>query len=614
MADLYVKNLTLFSKNTFTSLRDALKVARSGDVIHLEKAETIGKITQNKETIAKPIPITTNVTLTGSQTLTVEDQCAGFLVENVNVTLKNLTVRLGAKSNLLKLVDHYDHQVTGIELNLDMGLQHDARDWYPPIFTQSKKAHYEFIHTRSDYFYLQGQSVTLKHCRLGNFYGPQSIIQCESIKHQQCTFHNLHLISQSGQGVYSGTYTKTEGPLVITGFSGLQEGLSLKYTASKTYAKSFLDNSYYRPQLVGLTLNQCFGFTLKDYRQKVAGLEWTPLIIQDSEVILSDFTLKPAPLKNQLINSQLRLQNVTDLGQWQEEGQVKRSEASLKREGNSESFKRLQSLIGLENVKNQLEEMMAMAMTNEELRKRNLPVNNGFSLHMVFAGSAGTGKTTVAKLFGEILYEEGILPTANFTIATRKDLVAEYVGQTAIKTHELIEKAKGGILFIDEAYSLRASKTGNDFANEAVDQLVMDAEEYRDELVIILAGYTNEMEDFINNTNPGLKSRFKNWIVFPDYQLEELLAIIRFTAKDQGLILRDTTTLDLSFAKIFNQKGYVDGNARFIRNYVQDLIMAKNLRTSQAMRSGQQLSDQDLLTVENVDILKTEQKYLNASR
>lgn len=262
-----------------------------------------------------------------------------------------------------------------------------------------------------------------------------------------------------------------------------------------------------------------------------------------------------------------------------------------------------------------MKQLVSLASMNAERKQRGLAETEGFSLHMVFSGSAGTGKTTIAKLLGKAMYENGILPTNKFVLATRKDLVAGYVGQTATKTHELIEQAKGGVLFIDEAYSL-TPQGEKDFANEAIDQLVMDAEEYREQMVIILAGYTNEMENFIQNANTGLASRFKNWIEFPDYSLKELIQILFMTLNSQGAYLEkeEKKVLIQSFKTIYDTKtrknhNELNGNARFVRNYVQDLIMEKDTRISELEIS--QLTDKELLKIESKDIQAIEKKHLS---
>lgn len=605
MADLYVGGLGF--KNRFKTLGEALKNARQGDVIHLTKSVVIGK---NGETF-EAIPLTTDVVIKGEQTISVAPGSLGIDAGNVNVTLDGVTLRLGAKSNFMRLPEGHHGVVTlkRVKMTWDKGV--DPRDWYPPVFSQSSLSQYVLDEVESPYVFFKGQYLKMTKSRIGNLFGPQSILNVSTVALERSTLNHARLVSIEAVGSLNGSKLLTQGGLTFEGYSGLLDGVSFQLTFTPRFDRQYLDSSYVKTSIKGLTFLSCSGLTLKDYRQRIKGDGlWQGCWIQDSDMLLSDLKLVFCSIKNRLENSTLKFQNVVDESQWQEVGKVKQSEATLSKDREGQAFRRIQSLVGLENVKKYLDEMIGMAITNEELRKRGLQASSGFSLHQVFGGNPGTGKTTVAKLFGEALYEEGILPTSNFKVATRKDLVAEYVGQTAIKTHELIERARGGVLLIDEAYSLRSKPGANDFAAEAVDQLVMDSEEYRGDTIIILAGYTNEMRDFIENANPGLKSRFKNWIDFPDYNLEELIQIVHFTAKDLGVEIQDPARLEQSFANIYNRHGYVEGNARYVRNYVQDLVMAKNLRVSDLLKQGRKLSDQELIRIENQDVLQVESMYL----
>ena len=233
-----------------------------------------------------------------------------------------------------------------------------------------------------------------------------------------------------------------------------------------------------------------------------------------------------------------------------------------------EIFKELDELVGLDKIKKTLRELVDLI----ELKKKNKDLNiNSVNLHMVFLGNPGTGKTTVARLLAGILYNLKYIRKDKLIEVTSKDLVAEYVGQTAPKTHQVIEKAKGGILFIDEAYSL-ADKGGNSYNSEAIATLIAEMENNRDDLIVIFAGYTKEMQDFLDS-NSGIVSRIGYTLEFEDYTEDELIKIFinmmtkaGFTVKDEALDRVRDLINEYKTSKNF-------GNARFIRNIYEKTVI-----------------------------------------
>jgi len=214
-------------------------------------------------------------------------------------------------------------------------------------------------------------------------------------------------------------------------------------------------------------------------------------------------------------------------------------------------------------VKAQVKSMIAVVQANAERAKAGLaPVNP--SLHLVFTGPPGTGKTTVARLVARLYAAAGALPGAGFNEATRTDLIAGYVGQTAIKTTELINRTKPGVLFIDEAYAL-TPRGDVDFGSEAIATLVKAMEDYRKDLAVVVAGYDDEMADFIGS-NPGLRSRFKTYINFPDYSAPELLRIFELFVQSSGITLAPGA-LEKAESVLDDGASQADfGNARFARS------------------------------------------------
>ncbi|MEV7601204.1 right-handed parallel beta-helix repeat-containing protein [Kitasatospora sp. NPDC089797] len=232
----------------------------------------------------------------------------------------------------------------------------------------------------------------------------------------------------------------------------------------------------------------------------------------------------------------------------------------------------LQALVGLEGVKEQVATLVnlnKLARRREQAGMPALPMGR----HLIFAGPPGTGKTTVARLYGAILAELGVLRSGHLTEVARADLVASIVGGTAIKTTEVFQSALGGVLFIDEAYTLSAGSggTGPDFGREAIDTLVKLMEDHRDDVVVIVAGYSEEMTDFLAS-NPGLASRFSRTVEFRNYSAEELVTIVQRAAAAHGFDLADATTQALGAHFTRMPKGADFGNGRAARKVFEEMV------------------------------------------
>src|SRR5574344_1551900 len=224
----------------------------------------------------------------------------------------------------------------------------------------------------------------------------------------------------------------------------------------------------------------------------------------------------------------------------------------------------LDTYIGLGEIKREVNNLINMATVFRRRAEAGLP-NTDFSLHMVFSGNPGTGKTTVARLMARIYHSLGILSKGQLVEVDRSGLVAGYVGQTAIKTTKVLDSAIGGVLFIDEAYALNGSAE-NDFGQEAIDTLLKAMEDHREDLVVIVAGYDGLMDEFIHS-NPGLESRFNRYLHFDDYSVDEMLAILDLQLKKGQYALEDAArTAVRSYIEDSNTSSIAFGNARGIRN------------------------------------------------
>jgi hypothetical protein len=269
---------------------------------------------------------------------------------------------------------------------------------------------------------------------------------------------------------------------------------------------------------------------------------------------------------------------------------VRAADPGVSEEDLNAILKELDAMVGLEPVKNEVHRATNFARMQVMRRQQGLPVVEA-SLHSVFFGNPGTGKTTVARLMGRIYKSLGLLRRGHVVECDRGRLVAEYVGQTAVRTHAVIDSALDGILFIDEAYAL-AGRGGEDFGNEVIETLLKRMEDDRNRLIVIVAGYNELMKQFIAS-NPGLESRFTNYLNFPDYAPEELLEIFHRMAAQSGLVCSpETEKKVLAICKIMNAAHNEQfGNAREMRNLFEAAVRNQSTRL---VNSGQ--SDRDALT------------------
>ena len=277
---------------------------------------------------------------------------------------------------------------------------------------------------------------------------------------------------------------------------------------------------------------------------------------------------------------------------------------------------RLDSLTGLQAVKQQVREHAVYIRFLQLRQSRGFAMDRGIDIHAVFSGNPGTGKTTVASMMGQLYHKMGLLSKGHTIVADRVDLVGEYIGQTAPKTREVLERARGGVLFIDEAYSLaRSNDDGKDFGREVIEMLVKEMSGNTKDLAIIVAGYPDEMKRFLDSNN-GLKSRFKHHYEFRDFIPQELNAIAEYAAEQQGVTLNieARARLEEVIVKAYRARDKTFGNARFIHDLVEKAKIRMALRLMADPDANVETMDAAAIStitlgdVEKIDLLQVRER------
>lgn len=279
--------------------------------------------------------------------------------------------------------------------------------------------------------------------------------------------------------------------------------------------------------------------------------------------------------------SETSQQHETDASSQAETSQPQEQQTAQEPEPLETILAELDGYIGLAAVKEEVHNLINLVRVHQMRQAHDLPTPE-LSLHMVFSGNPGTGKTTVARIMARVYHTLGILSKGQLVEVDRSGLVAGYVGQTALKTTQVIEKTLGGVLFIDEAYALNGNGGGQDFGQEAIDTILKAMEDHRDDLVVIVAGYENLMDDFIHS-NPGLESRFNRFLHFADYTVEEMCAIFDMRCRKGCYTLtpeaRDQVRRALEAA---DTDGISFGNARGVRNFFERVLVQQANRLASA--------------------------------
>lgn len=530
----------------YKTLADAVNKSRRGDVIALHK----------NVKLESPIELKHDLTIRGEKPIwfyELEGYSALHTSEYIRLSLENINVEVTGQANFISAKNGMDVSLKNVTSRFKKGM--DPRDAYPLIGGQVGQLSMELC--QLDVFYAEAENVVMHGNRIGALYSTPSSIYAKTVSGITNTLTNVTIAAEIEL-----ERVTTDGLLSINGGGSLY-GLTVRNEDVPKGKRISKDPSFVVEQMVG-ALFENGRYTVSNVvyevgEQPIEG--YLPVFVLNSDMdIDADMTLFHG-----------------DLSGSKDLSKVGSGESSAKAD--------MDALIGLTQAKAQLEQFLASARVKREQEKRGLTVADDFSNHMVFAGPPGTGKTTVANILARALKEEGLLKTDNVIVANARDLVSKWVGDTAEKTHGVIESALGGVLIIDEAYSLLPRGEAS-HSREAVDQIVNDALLYKNDLLIILAGYADEMATFLDEANPGLRRRFSHWIEFEPYSFDDLLQILDYRFEKSGLTISEEAAEALveKFEAFYDAnvtENGLDGNGGFIDNLVRDLVANKNNRIAQ---------------------------------
>lgn len=639
MATIHVGGFHPFSKH-YKTLQEAFSHAMDSDTIkiHLPRVSLENGLDVNKTLYVDG----------GGCTIVVPTGKAALYVTNGNLDLCNITFELGMQNNGLVFDSKYfgDSKLTNVNF---YHKKTKMREMFPSMMVKgpvegASGANISFNDCKIDYLDAVGRVLTFNNCKLGNFYRQLSSASASTLKFNNATLANIYLESASptvidtlttpGQLRLNSDFTIKHLKLVNSGIDKGSNKLVYGKKGEKLLSEAISDPAFGNNEVDSIItatgsktpLKLNMGVLEVDPEHaddKLVKRNWFD--VENVSLSFDQSNIKRLDLPSIAVKSSIAMQNTKDFSDWQIDKVTlsdRNSQSQLftkhaisddvklddqKAENDFGALKELDSMIGLTNVKHFVHQLVDSAKMNMVMQERGINNKNTKSLHMVFAGNPGSGKTEVARIVAKALYEQGVLKNNKLTEVQSGDLISGYVGQTAEKTRKVVESALDGVLFIDEAYTL-THQEGTSFNDEAVAELLKDIDDHRDRIVCILAGYSGEMRQFFAKSNPGLKSRFANWIEFPDYTPKEMMQILQFMLKHRKLYLKDNETAIELKNKMFDLMGSLNvnsGNGRFVRNMVDKLTNEKDARLAQLTPSQMQsLTNRELMTITKEDVDK----------
>lgn len=578
--------------NRFKTLEDALKKAKHDDQIILHKH------------VNESVIINKSIILDGNgYSLKIDSDTVGIKNSNNNhLVINNLTFIANTRANAI--INEGILELT----NVKMKLNGPVRKFLPLLYSDGSKLilnNCELLKVNTT----QNTTTKATNCKFYNYYGDNIHIEPNDNSNEfsnlygrskfiNCTLSHMDIDNAQIENCKIGPYTHISNSN-LKNIKIYQKDEELNVKIKKETSYGLLDNQSDEKYCLYLTDD----ITLQHYNIEIQNQEFIPIFGNHVNLEINK-TKTNTEYENELYNSTLKATDTNDTNYWH----LSKSKLSAVRSKINSNIKeetgldKLNKLIGLQSVKRKINEIM----NNIQVQSQNKNDDFEFSYHMIFSGEPGTGKTTVAKYVTEALYEVGAIPENKFTVATVDSLVAGYVGQTAQKTREVLEKALGGVLFIDEAYMLNVKQGQNTFNDEAIGVLIEFMENRRKDLIVILAGYKKEMTEFLAS-NTGLDSRIER-IEFEDYTPQEMVQIFELMRKSNNIEYIDEDKIKQNLEKYFtlvtqlnlqipdvNGRITNGGNGRLVRNIFQKIITERNSRIINENITDQRVTMVDVL-------------------
>lgn len=578
--------------NRFKTLEDALKKAKHDDQIILHKH------------VNESVIINKSIILDGNgYSLKIDSDTVGIKNNNNNhLVINNLTFIANTRANAI--INEGILELT----NVKMKLNGPVRKFLPLLYSDGSKLilnNCELLKVNTT----QNTTTKATNCKFYNYYGDNIHIEPNDNSNEfsnlygrskfiNCTLSHMDIDNSQIENCKIGPYTHISNSN-LKNIKIYQKDEELNVKIKKETSYGLLDNQSDEKYCLYLTDD----ITLQHYNIEIQDQEFIPIFGNHVNLEINK-TKTNTEYENELYNSTLKVTDTNDTNYWH----LSNSKLSAVRSKINSNIKeetgldKLNKLIGLQSVKRKINEIM----NNIQVQSQNKNDDFEFSYHMIFSGEPGTGKTTVAKYVTEALYEVGAIPENKFTVATVDSLVAGYVGQTAQKTREVLEKAVGGVLFIDEAYMLNVKQGQNTFNDEAIGVLIEFMENRRKDLIVILAGYKKEMTEFLAS-NTGLDSRIER-VEFEDYTPQEMVQIFELMRKSNNIEYIDEDKIKQNLEKYFtlvtqlnlqipdvNGRITNGGNGRLVRNIFQKIITERNSRLINENINDQRVTMVDVL-------------------